>query len=148
MFYHCNFYWIHKGLSVIFLIVCCGSLSRSIECYENIESRLPVCQFLICIYWFYSILSMMVNQVYTPPPKLSSVIKKVQIRFASVACIWIGKDEEYEKTEKCNDLKSEIYACVFPYSSSYQNACYRCENAENRTWSEFFMTDESFGGSV
>ncbi len=22
---------------------------------------------------------------------------------------------------------------------SHQNACYRCENAENRTWSEFFL---------
>ncbi len=31
---------------------------------------------------------------------------------------------------------------------SYQNACYGCENAENRTWSEFFMMDESFGGSA
>ncbi len=26
-----------------------------VSCYENIENRLPVCQFLICIYWFYSI---------------------------------------------------------------------------------------------
>ncbi len=31
---------------------------------------------------------------------------------------------------------------------SYQNACYGCENAENRNWSYFFMTNESFGGSV
>ncbi len=31
---------------------------------------------------------------------------------------------------------------------SYQNACNGCENAENLTWSEFFLTDESFGGSV
>ncbi len=30
----------------------------------------------------------------------------------------------------------------------YQNACYRCENAENQTWSPFFKTDESVGGSV
>ncbi len=30
----------------------------------------------------------------------------------------------------------------------YQNACYGCENAENQTWSPFFMTDESVGGSV
>ncbi len=36
---------------------------------------------------------------------------------------------------------------VFPILS-YQNACNECENAENQTWSEFFLTDESFGGSV
>ncbi len=30
---------------------------------------------------------------------------------------------------------------------SYQNACNGCENAENRTWSELFLTDESFRGS-
>ncbi len=28
----------------------------------------------------------------------------------------------------------------------YQNACYGCEKAENQTWSNFFFTDESFGG--
>ncbi len=36
---------------------------------------------------------------------------------------------------------------VFPILS-YQNACNWCENAENGTWSEFFLTDKSFGGSV
>ncbi len=30
--------------------------------------------------------------------------------------------------------------CVFVIYS-YQYACYGCENAENQTWSEFFMTD-------
>ncbi len=29
---------------------------------------------------------------------------------------------------------------------SYQNACYGCKIAENQTWSDFFSTDESFGG--
>ncbi len=29
-----KFYWIHKGLSVKFVIVCCG-VYISIECYEN-----------------------------------------------------------------------------------------------------------------
>ncbi len=43
--------------------------------------------------------------VCTPPPKLSSVKKKfgsglIFCVFASVACILIGKDEEYEKMEK------------------------------------------------
>ncbi len=37
----------------------------------------------------------------------------------------------------------EIFACVFLFFVflilSYQNACYGCENAENRTWSEFFL---------
>ncbi len=56
---HC----IHEGLSVTFLIVWCG-VYICIECYENIENRLPVCQFLICIYWFYSILSVMVDYKY------------------------------------------------------------------------------------
>ncbi len=33
---HCNckFYWIHKELSVTFVIVCCG-VYICIECYEN-----------------------------------------------------------------------------------------------------------------
>ncbi len=42
---------------------------------------------------------------------------------------------------------SPAFFFVFPILS-YQHACYRCENAENRTCSEFFMTDKSFGGSV
>ncbi len=46
-----------------------------------------------------------VNHVYTLPPKLSSVIKKIVsgsifCDFASLACILIGKDEECEKMEK------------------------------------------------
>ncbi len=44
-------------------------------------------------------------------------------------------------------IESEIFFFVFVILS-YQNACNRCKNAENRTWSEFFITDESFGGSV
>ncbi len=31
---NCKFYWIHKGLSVTFVIVCCG-VYICIECYEN-----------------------------------------------------------------------------------------------------------------
>ncbi len=41
----------------------------------------------------------------------------------------------------------ECYA-LFLFSIFYQNACYRCKNAENRTWSEFFYYRQSFGGSV
>ncbi len=37
---------------------------------------------------------------------------------------------------------------VFFFRIPHQNACNGCENAENRTWSEFFLMDESFGGSV
>ncbi len=46
-----------------------------------------------------------------------------------------------------------IFPYVFPFFSvylifSYQNACYGWKNEKNLIWSEFFMTDESFGGSV
>ncbi len=46
-------------------------------------------------------------------------------------------------------LISEIFTCLFRLPiPSYQNACAGCENAENRTWFEFFLTSEIFGGSV
>ncbi len=42
-----------------------------------------------------------------------------------------------------------VFFSVFLYSSSFQIKMHAMdENAENRNWSEFFMTDKSFGGSV
>ncbi len=46
---------------------------------------------------------------------------------------------------KCSHAFSVFF--VLPVLS-YHNACYGCENAENQTRSEFFCSDESFGGSV
>ncbi len=44
--------------------------------------------------------------------------------------------------------ESKIFACIFHFFIffilSYQNACYECENAENRTWSEFFYDGRKF----
>ncbi len=45
--------------------------------------------------------------------------------------------------------ESEIFICVFFFFFvfvilSYQNACDGCENAENRTWSEFFYDGRMF----
>ncbi len=35
-------------------------------------------------------------------------------------------------------MHNEYEMFIFPIPP-YQNACYRCENAENQTWSEFFL---------
>ncbi len=73
------------------------------------------------------------------------------------------KNLKINKTKKHYDVKWVILKTKGPYTLSpkfsyaffvfvilsYQNACYGCKNAENRTRSDFFfMTDESFGGSV
>ncbi len=48
----------------------------------------------------------------------------------------------------------QSFSYVFPFLSfffffvSYENPCYRCENAENRTWYDFFMRNKSFRGNV
>ncbi len=59
MFYHTGS---TKAYQLHFLLF--GVEFIAVSCYENIENRLPVCQFLICIYWFYSILSVMVDYKY------------------------------------------------------------------------------------
>ncbi len=59
MFYHTGSM---KDYQLHFLLF--GVEFIAVSCYENIENRLPVCQFLICIYWFYSILSVMVDYKY------------------------------------------------------------------------------------
>ncbi len=63
-----------------------------------------------------------VNHVYTLPPKLSSIIKKfgpgsIFCVFASVASIFIGKDDEYEKKEKKNAYENFGLGVHGPLSS-------------------------------
>ncbi len=77
------------------------------------------------------------NHVYTLPPKLSSVIKKIRpgsifCVFASVASILIGKDDEYEKTEKAHMdsvslfMKTNAYSLLLCYVLSPELALLIC----------------------